>query len=241
MKKKIIVIVIMLILILLLGGLIVLKKRVYHNIINNDKIEKNGNISSEGIDLSFLKIENKKQNIIYSPLSIKYALSMLKDASEGESKKQIEKILSEYNYRIYENSENLSFANALFIKESMKNNIKSAYIDLLSNKYDAHVLYDSFVSSFNINKWVSNKTLNLINNIFDDVSGNDYILINALAIDMLWKEEIQSELKDYEAESKHEKTSLYIQRLNESGPDVIDFNDRVFPVYFKNRCFNKSL
>ena len=229
MKKKILVLCIILILLLLLGGLIILNKRINHNTSNgNDDvtIEKKYNNSFEGIELSFLKLENKKQNMIYSPLSIKYALSMLKEGSEGKTKKQIEKILSEYNSRVYENSENLSFANALFIKDSKKDNIKKSYIDLLNNKYGAEVLYDSFVSPLNINNWVSNKTLNLINNIFDDVSDNDYILINALAIDMLWKEEIQSEERDYQAESKHEKTSLYIQNLSESGPDVIEFNDK---------------
>mgnify|MGYP003456866542 CR=1 FL=1 len=41
------------------------------------------------LDLLFLKMENKKENKIYSPLSIKYALSMLKEGTNGESQKQI--------------------------------------------------------------------------------------------------------------------------------------------------------
>ena len=46
-------------------------------------------MSSNGLeefDLSFLKLENNKSNVLYSPISIKYALSMLRDATSGNSK-----------------------------------------------------------------------------------------------------------------------------------------------------------
>ena len=39
----------------------------------------------------------EKENKVYSPLSIKYALSMLAEGSEGESKKQILDIIYNYN------------------------------------------------------------------------------------------------------------------------------------------------
>ena len=45
--------------------------------------------SLEDFDLFFLQLENEKKNKIYSPLSIKYALEMLEEGANGETKDQI--------------------------------------------------------------------------------------------------------------------------------------------------------
>lgn len=144
--------------------------------------------SLEPFDLYFLQLENKKENKVYSPLSIKYALSMLAEGAEGESKKQILDIIYDYKTNKYENSKNISLANAMFIKEIYKDKINNNYKTSLVDKYNAEVIIDSFMTPVNINSWVSNKTLDLINNLFDDISDEDLILINALAIDMEWED-----------------------------------------------------
>ena len=61
-------------------------------------------------DLQFLKLENKKANVIYSPLSIKYALEMLKEGANGETKEQITRIVGNYTPKKYANNANMSFA-----------------------------------------------------------------------------------------------------------------------------------
>ncbi len=45
-------------------------------IINPEGIVENEIIDKSDITMNFLKLENEKKNMIYSPLSIKYALSM---------------------------------------------------------------------------------------------------------------------------------------------------------------------
>ena len=42
---------------------------------------------------SFLKLENKKTNMIYSPLSIKYGLKMLQEGAEGTTYTQINDVV----------------------------------------------------------------------------------------------------------------------------------------------------
>ncbi len=135
-------------------------------------------------DLSFLQLENENKNTVYSPLSIKHALQMLKEGSNGDSKKQIDSVIDEYKANKYNNSANMSFANAMFIRNSYKYQIKESYTSNLSNKYNAEVILDSFERADNVNSWVNNKTFGLINNLFDDISDYQYILINALAIDI---------------------------------------------------------
>ena len=67
------------------------------------------NCGLEQFDLYFLQLENGKQNKIYSPLSIKYALEMLEEGTNGESKTQISSIIGNYEAKKYINSKNMSF------------------------------------------------------------------------------------------------------------------------------------
>ncbi len=140
-------------------------------------------------DLSFLKIENQEINKIYSPLSIKYALKMLEEGTSGDSKTQISKIVGNISLTKYNINNNIALANALFINNSYQNSIKQNYITALSTKYNAEVITDSFENAQNINTWLSNKTLNLINNGVDNISPDTaFLLVNALGIDMEWEQ-----------------------------------------------------
>ncbi len=149
----------------------------------------------EGIDTSFLKLENNGKNIIYSPLSIKNAMKMLSLGANGETKTEIDNLVGKYNLTKYNSSEKLSLANAIFIQDSFKGAVSDDYTNTLKNNYNAEVNYDSFTSAGPLNNWVEEKTLKLIKNMFsdDDVIGNQLILINALAIDMPWKYSIDGE------------------------------------------------
>lgn len=80
--------------------------------------------SLEDFDLRFLQLENEKVNKIYSPLSIKYALEMLGEGSVGNSKAQIDNIIGDYKAKKYTNSEHMSFANAMFIKNAYQDVVK---------------------------------------------------------------------------------------------------------------------
>lgn len=78
----------------------------------------------ENFDLYFLQLENKEENKVYSPLSIKYALEMLAEGADGDSKAQLDAILGDYVAKKYTNSKNMSFANAFFVKDTFKDSIK---------------------------------------------------------------------------------------------------------------------
>ena len=169
----------------------------------------------ENFDLQFLKLENKNENIIYSPLSIKYALEMLKEGANGKTKEQITRIIGNYIPKNYPNNANMSFANAMFIKDSYKNFIKDTYIDALSKKFNAEIVYDPFENPNKINNWVSEKSFKLINGLLQDISDKHFILANALAIDMEWVKKIQPEELDWGVQYIHEDYTKYVSSLNE--------------------------
>ena len=156
-----------------------------------DKIREN-NKSSENSIYEYLKLEYKDDNIIYSPLSIRTAFSMLKEGAKGETKEELDKLFSGIKNTKYKTSDKLSFANSIFINENFKNEIKKEYVKTLKEKYYSEVLYDKFESPDNINNWIKEKTFGLIEQALDEgsVDSNTALaLVNALAIDIKWKQE----------------------------------------------------
>ena len=235
-NKNLIVIIIIIVLLALLGAYFVLTKGNKENkkdVISNEPkkvsaYRMSGN-SIEDFDLAFLMLESGEKNKLYSPLSIKYALAMLSEGAKGSTKEQIDDIIGGYKSNKYVNSNNMSFANAVFINNTYKNKVKESYAKNLNNKYNAEVIYDDFTSANTINSWVSNKTFNLVNNILDDKTVKDkyFFLINALAIDMEWNKKIQATTNDYRerynVQYNHEKYSTSIP-LIESTYGKVNFN-----------------
>ena len=179
------------------------KENIDGEVSNSDSYYQLNNNNLDDFDLYFMQLENNNENMIYSPLSIKYALAMLSDGANGATKEQIDNIIGGYTPRSYNNSENMSFANGLFVKDTYEDSINNSYVNLVASKYNAEVIIDSFASASTLNNWISDKTFGLITNITDDVSHLDFMLVNALAIDMEWIEKIQSENVDYNVEFPH--------------------------------------
>ena len=164
---------------------------------NYTKIDWATKYSNIDFSFKFLKMENKKENIAYSPLSVKYALQMLNEGANGNTKNQIEKVIGNIGLEKYDNIKNiLSLENALYIRNTYSKHVKDEYKKKLLNGYNAEIKYDSFKSADNINKWIENKTFGQIKNMLRDEivtnPNNNVILINALAIDMEWKENFES-------------------------------------------------
>ena len=240
-KKVVIVLSICLIVLIVMGILFVFKDKLFTKDNNNSidaKVEVPKSIyrlsgnDLEDFDLYFLKLENSQKNKVYSPLSIKYALFMLADGAKGNTKAQIDAIIGDYKPYAYSNNKNMSFANAMFIKNSYKKSILDSYTNLLKEKYNADIVYDSFKNPNNANKWVKEKTLNLLDNIFDDsISEYDFFLINALAIDMNWNNQLQCESTEakvpcleYRVFYGHENYSDYITYVYDESYKKIKFN-----------------
>ena len=135
-KKKWIIITAVILLIIVLGLVIFFKVRSNKNNSNDDnnnqnqtEVKRENKYSAyqlkdntlSNFDLYFLQLENDKKNMVYSPLSIKYALEMLSSGADGETKYQIDDILGTYTNKQYTSNKNMSFANALFINNSYIN------------------------------------------------------------------------------------------------------------------------
>lgn len=243
-KKKIIIISsIVLSLLIALGVYLLITKnkndKFDTSVVNNNSAYKINDNALSSFDLYFMKTGGKNKNIVYSPLSIKYALSMLSDATTDNAHTEIENVLGNFQAKKYTNTMNASLANSMFIKDSYKKSVKDSYIQLLKENYNAEIIYDAFKTPDNVNKWVKNKTFGLIPNLLEDVSDLNFLLINALAIDMEWKNPIQpingKEFfdekhsytgMDFGVSYAHEEYAMYIEPIMDDVYSKLKFNDK---------------
>ncbi len=154
--------------------------------------------SNQSFNIQMFQLENQKQNMIYSPLSMKYALKLLGEGANGNTKDEIDKVVGTGNISTYQNVENhLSLANSVFIRDTYKEYVKASYIDSVQSKYNSEVIYDEFNDANNVNNWIENKTFKMLKNIVEDEQVKNpeskMILINALAIDMAWNSKFDTE------------------------------------------------
>lgn len=151
--------------------------------------------ASGGLTTSFLTLEPQGQNIVYSPLSIRYGLSLLNAGASGATKTQIEEALGNEELPKYENvADTLSLANAVFIRDTYLEKVLPTYLNTVKDNYNSEVIYDDFSSSANMDNWVSQKTFGLINQLgIQPQESTKMVLANALAIQMDWESSFDSD------------------------------------------------
>ncbi len=209
-NKKYIIIIITLVIVILVGSVFILnkdsKKKNLENkstlpssttvaIPNSDVIT---DYSDFDFDFHFIKLENNNRNMVYSPLSIKYALNMAREGADGKTLEELDKLLGNSKLNKYENvKDHISLANAMFVSKRDKDIIKKTFVNNIRKKYNAEVKYDEFKNANNINKWIEDKTINLIKNMLADIDVQNArtILVNALALKLDFKEPFESAIK----------------------------------------------
>lgn len=172
----------------LLTGYIVHNKK-ESNSKPNISLNKNNNF-----DYKFLKQIEGNDNTLVSPLSMAYLLSMIQSGAKGSTLNELNIALDNYDLQSMENIDSkISMANSMWINNRYKNDINNTFATALKINYHSEVLYDEFINANNINKWVSEKTYNMINELFpsDSVNSVDTImaLVNAIGINFKWDEE----------------------------------------------------
>ena len=179
---------------LLICSVFLLTGYIVHNKKESDpkpsiSLNKNNNF-----DYKFIKEIDSNDNSLVSPLSFAYLLSMIQSGAKGSTLNELNIALDNYDLQPMENIDSkISMANSMWINNRYKNDINSTFATALKINYHSEVLYDEFENANNINKWVSEKTYNMINQLFpsDSVNSVDTImtLVNAIGINFKWDEE----------------------------------------------------
>lgn len=166
-------------------------------------------LSAEKADLSFADKVNEKmpkdKNYMFSPFSIKMALSMASNGAEGETLDEIKSVLDIDDLNLYNNhvknlieaysqSEilKLDVSNSVWInKSNTDQNFSDEFINIVKGSYNGET---GFVTKENaldtINGWVNEKTKGKIPTIITKDNTNFWaILINAVYFKGRWQNE----------------------------------------------------
>lgn len=192
-KKKMIIAIIFLTLIIIF---LIVYKKVIKNNYEVDPPTPAPIVDKTNFDFKVISETNnlvKKQNYLVSPLSMGYALLMLNEGAEGNTKTEIDNLLNGYKLPNNANVKNkIGIANLIFMRTKYKNDISPEYIDTLKQKYSSDVMFDPFETPDKANEWISKKTFKMIKDPIDEIS-EDFVLglANTIAIDVEWRNKFE--------------------------------------------------
>ena len=150
----------------------------------------------------FNKINSKykENNLIISPLSIFQAISLVTNGANGETQKELLKLLDDkemdeinmMNSNILKklkNNSSLEIANAIMSKLSPLN----SFTNIAKNTYDSEILPLKNVNQ--VNKWCDKKTHGKISKIIDQLDPVTYLLVlNAVYFKGEWINQFEKDL-----------------------------------------------
>lgn len=155
----------------------------------------------------FKEATGEDKNSLLSPISTLYALSMTANGAEGDTLKEMERVLGagssikDLNKALYAYKENLSgddnlkLANSIWVRDDESIKIKESFIKSNADYYGASINKSKFNEKTveNINSWVYKNTDGMINEILDNIPEEAIMcLINAVAFDAEWEKPYES-------------------------------------------------
>lgn len=194
-----------------------------------EKKEGFDNIGNYNVDLikKFHELDNNK-NYLISPYNIELALNMLRDGAEGNTLKELDNVLGKREINDVSVKDKIGIANAVFIKDEYKDNVKENYYETLKNKYNSEVIHDEFSKPDKINNWVKTKTNGMIDKILDQMN-KDFVmgLASALAIDVKWQDQFNCNETKREQFTKIDNKKIDVEMMHKTF-EMSDYK------YFKN-------
>lgn len=174
---------------------------------SGDFIASYNSFSAEIFKRSCLENIKSGENVMISPESAAFALSMLANGAGGDTLAEIESVLGgmpvdKQNEGLSallkraESSDDVDFhiANSFWCDNCMISGIKQDFISALEKFYSAEVFSepistDPTAACDKMNSWVNKNTKGMIPRIIDEVTQNDRMfLINAMAFEGKWEE-----------------------------------------------------
>jgi Serine protease inhibitor len=170
-----------------------------------------GNAFAFDIFRRVIEKSGNSENVMISPLSISYALSMTVNGANGNTRDSMLKALRVSGLTLDEINSSykdltdallnvdsrvkMSIANSVWIKNDFP--VKKSFVDILGSYYDAESMQfdiaDQTVPS-KINSWISDKTNGLIKNMVTKLDDNTVmLLINAIYFKGKWKSEFDKD------------------------------------------------
>ncbi len=156
--------------------------------------------------------------LLVSPLSAMVALAMTANGAEGETLREMEKVLGGgmtigklstelFNYTSSLTSTDdakFNIANALWVTSNPAFSINKNFVKTVEDTFDADIIAADLPNSIGaINDWAKKETFGMIPSILNDGDLDEMtvmVLLNALALDALWAKQADSKYDCFEGE-----------------------------------------
>lgn len=180
-----------------------------------EDIEMVGNYNVDIIKVT--NADSKGKNYLISPYNIEIALNMLREGADGNTKDEIDKVIGNRTISNLSLKDKLSIANAIFVKNEYKNDVKKDFMNIMNTKYKSDVLYDDFASPKVINDWVKEKTNGMIEKVVDQID-KDYVmgLASALALDVEWTSPFECGSTKKEEFTKENNKKMNVEMMHQT-------------------------
>ena len=151
---------------------------------------------------NLLNRKTTRDNVLISPISVLYALSMTANGANGQTLAQMEEVLGasvselnaylhEYRTSLPENDDcRLRLANSIWFRDDERFTVNEDFLAQNEAWYNADIYKAPFDSSTvkAVNNWVSDATDKMIPQILDEIPPDAVMyLINGLAFDAKWE------------------------------------------------------
>ena len=178
---------------------------------------------------------NREKNMLFSPISLSFALAMIENGAEGETKEGILKALGEveeginerYNLLMnYLNALNkdessetpgikMKVANSLWVRESL--DIKKKFVNTLNSFYNAQVFRSNFDDKKTLdqmNQWVEEQTNHMLKETIDEINPETIAyLMNTVYFKGTWIEAFEESATQAEAFFKSETDEIKVDMM----------------------------
>lgn len=170
-------------------------------------------------NIDIIKVTNadsKGKNYLISPYNIELALNMLREGADGNTKDEIDKVIGNRTISDVTIKDKLKIANAIFVKNEYKSDVKKDFMNIMKTKYKSDVLYDDFASPKVINNWVKEKTNGMIEKVVDQID-KDYVmgLASALALDVKWATSFECDNTNEEEFTKANNSKMKVEMMHQ--------------------------
>ena len=190
-----------------------------------DNIELTGDFDIDIFKETYFS-NTEEKNTVVSPLSVKIAMSMAAEGTQGQTLTEMQEILG-----INDNSKNLfrkilsdtstsedvelNIANSIWMRDDLT--FKNEYIQLLRDYYNAEANDLDFSDSYSvdvINNWVSEKTEEKIPTIIEEIDPLEIaFLVNAIYFNAKWQEPFNEALTEEEEFTLSDKSKVDAQLM----------------------------
>jgi serpin B len=177
-----------------------------------------------------LKSEKEGSNVLISPLSINMALGMTESGADGETLKQMEKIMNgdisqddydvmmAYMIKKLNESEDVSWnvANSVWINNNTGFKTNQHFLDMVNSYYKSEVWKAAFgpKTADKMNEWCNDNTHGMIPKVIDELDPMSVmVLMNAIAFEGKWEtpyepEMLQDDMRFYNADGSYSEITM---------------------------------